>query len=150
MYQENGMLCEFTLMTIGEYRASSATPAPADIRSVSRAASQQQHSRQSSRQPSAELSGKSSRQHSAQVQTPERPASAYMPPPTEPASRSFTRDSEPERPQRPTPPPPKASLDPNSLFLPQDDEEDDRVWGERSYEDEQDVLGWNSHAKAVR
>lgn len=138
MYQENGMLCEFTLMTIGEYRAGSMTPAPADVRSASRAASEQQHSRQPSRQ------------HSAQVQTPERSASAYMPPPTEPASRGFIRDPQSQRQQRPTPPPPKASLDPESLFLPQDDEEDDQVWGERSYEDEHDVLGWDPHAKTVR
>ena len=150
MYQENGMLCEFTLMTIGEYRAGSMTPAPVDVRSASRAASEQQHTRQSSRQRSAEPSGQPSRQHSAQAQTPQRSASAYMPPPTEPASRGFIRDPQSQRQQRPTPPPPKASLDPNSLFLPEDAEEEDRVWGERSYEDEQDVLGWDSHAKTVR
>ena len=72
-----------------------------------------------------------------------------MPPPTEPASRSSARDVQSQRPHRPTPPPPKASLDPESLFLPADDEEDDRIWGERSFEDEQDVLGWNPHANTV-
>ena len=148
-YDEHGMLCEFTLVTIGEYRGSSATPVPANTRSLSRTASEQQRSQQASRQPSPGPSVSSSRQTSAHAQTPKQRVSVDMPPPVEPVSRSSVKDVERQRPLRPTPPPPKASLDPQSLFLPADDEEDERVWGERSYEDEQDVLGWNPHANRV-
>lgn len=40
-------------------------------------------------------------------------------------------------------------MDPESLFLPVDEDED-RVWGERSFDDEEDVLGWNASANHVR
>ena len=148
-YDEHGMLCEFTLVTIGEYRGSSVTPVPADTRSLSRTASEQQRSQQASRQPSPGPSDSSARETSARAQTPKQRVLVDMPPPVEPASRSFGKDVERQRPTRPTPPPPKASLDPESLFLPADDEEDERIWGEKSYEDEQDVLGWNPHANKV-
>ena len=149
VYEEHGMLCEYILMTTGQYRGSSVTPAPTNTRVLSRSASERQRPRQASQQPSPGPPDSSPRQLSAQAQTPEQRASADMPPPVEPASRSFVKDVEHQRPLRPTPPPPKASLDPESLFLPADDEEDERIWGERSYEDEQDVLGWNPHANRV-
>ena len=149
-YHEHGMLCEFTLMTIGEYQGSSARPAPANIRNGSTATSEQHASRQASRQPSMQPSGPPAHQFTAHSQTAEQRKVASMPPPIEPASRSSARDVQSQRPHRPTPPPPKASLDPQSLFIPADDEEDDRVWGERSFgDDEQDVLGWNPHANTV-
>ena len=148
-YHEHGMLCEFTLMTIGEYQGSSATPAPANDRNGLRATSEQHPSRQGSRQPSMQPSGPPTHQITAHLQTPEQRKIASMLPPIEPASRSSARDVQSQRPHRPTPPPPKASIDPGSLFIPADDEEDDRVWGERSFDDEQDVLGWNPHANTV-
>ncbi|CAF9919078.1 MAG: hypothetical protein HETSPECPRED_003939 [Heterodermia speciosa] len=145
-YGEHGMLCEFTLVTIGEYRGGSATPAPTNTRSLSRTESEQRRSQQASQQPEPVPSDPSSRQSSVHAQTLKQRATADMPPPVEPASRSFIKDIERQRPLRPTPPPPKASLDPESLFLPADNMEDENVWDERSYEDEQDVLGWNPHA----
>ncbi|KAL8785282.1 MAG: hypothetical protein Q9195_008701 [Heterodermia aff. obscurata] len=145
-YDEHGMLCEFTLVTLGEYRAGSVTPAPVDTRSLPRTASEQQRSQQTSRQPSPGPSDSSSRQPSTHAQTSKQRASVDMAPPLEPASRSFVKDVERQQPLRPAPPPPKASLDPEPLFLQSDYEETERVWGERSYEDEQDVLGWNPHA----
>ena len=148
-YHEHGMLCEFTLMTIGEYQGSSGTPAPANVRNESRATSEQHPSRQASRQPSMQPSGPPTQHFTARSQTLEQRKVASMPPPIEPASRTSARDIQSQRPHRPTPPPPKASLDPQSLFIPADDEEDDRVWGERSFDDEQDVLGWNPHANTV-
>ncbi|KAK0508589.1 hypothetical protein JMJ35_008865 [Cladonia borealis] len=129
-YNEHGMQCEFTLMTIGEYRGASETPAPAVVRHASPASAANQPSRQSP----------------AQVTSIQKPTS--MPPPTETASRSFTREPQSQRTQRPSPPPPKASLDPESLFLPLDEDED-RVWGERNYDDDEDTLGWNASAKNV-
>ena len=126
-YREHGMQCEFTLMTIGDSRGSSVTPAPAVVRQMSPALGE----RASSRQPT--------------VQSAVQPKTTTMPPPSQPLSRSFTKGSQSQRTQRPSPPPPKASLDPESLFLPAD-EDDDRIWGERNYDNEQDTLGWNASA----
>ncbi|KAI4107403.1 MAG: hypothetical protein L6R37_001634 [Teloschistes peruensis] len=80
-----------------------------------------------------------------------------MPPPSQPASRSFPqapsiqtvpgsfqRESLSQRSSRPSPPPPKASLDPESLFLPAGD--DDQQWDETNYDDDEDVLGWDASA----
>ena len=129
-YHEHGMQCEFTLMTIGDYRGGSVTPAPAAIRQVSAAPAEKTPSRQST------------------VQTVIQPKTSTMPPPSQSLSRSFTREPQSQRLQRPSPPPPKASLDPKSLFLPAD-EDDDRIWGERNYDDEQDTLGWDASANNV-
>ena len=130
-YHEHGMQCEFTLMTIGDYRGDSVTPAPATVRQGSAASAERVLSRQST------------------VQTVVQPKRTTMPPPSQPLSRSFTREPQSQRTQRPSPPPPKASLDPESLFLPAD-EDDDRIWGEKNYDDEQDMLGWDASANNVR
>ena len=130
-YHEHGMQCEFTLMTIGNYRGGSVTPAPAMVRQMSPAPAE----RSLSRQPTA--------------QTVVQPKKTTMPPPSQPLSRSFTKEPQSQRTQRPSPPPPKASLDPDSLFLPAD-EDDDRIWGEKTYDDEQDTLGWDASANNVK
>lgn len=123
-YHENGMQCEFTLMTIGDYRSDSVTSTPAIVRKASSAPKTQQ----SSNQPSAPDRSKA--------------AADAMPPPARPtSSRSLTRELPSQRPRRPSPPPPKASLDPESLFL--SEEEDERKWGEKSFEQEEDTLGWD-------
>ncbi|SLM35461.1 dna repair protein rad9 [Lasallia pustulata] len=130
-YKEKGMQCEFTLMTIGDYREGSVTPAPATNREISIRPAE--------------------RPASVQRPSPARPRSVaeVMPPPIEPASRSFTRESVTQRPRRPSPPPPQASLDPESLFLPAGDD-DDRQWDEKNYnEDEEDTLGWDASAEHV-
>lgn len=129
-YHEHGMQCEFTLMTIGDYRGRSVTPAPAAVRQFSAAPPDRGPSRQST------------------AQTAAQPKTTTMPPPSQPLSRSFTREPQSQRTQRPSPPPPKASLDPESLFLPVD-EDDDRIWGERNYDDKQDTLGWDASANNV-
>ncbi len=129
-YHEQGMQCEFTLMTIGEYRGGSVTPAPAAVRQSSAAPVERPPPRQSIAQPSGP------------------PRAVAMPPPSQPASRSFNKDPQSQRTQRPSPPPPEASLDHESLFVPAD-EDDDRVWGERNYDDDQDTLGWNASVNEV-
>lgn len=129
-YHEHGMQCEFTLMTIGDYRGNSVTPAPAAVRQGSAAPAERATSRQST------------------VQTAVQPKTTTMPPPSQSLSRSFTREPQSQRTQRPSPPPPKTSLDPQSLFLPAD-EDDDRIWGERIYDKEQDTLGWDASANNV-
>ena len=130
-YQEHGMQCEFTLMTIGDYRGGSVTPAPAAVSQTSPAPTEREPSRQST------------------IQTAVQPkATTTMPPPSQPLSRGFNKEPQSQRTQRPSPPPPKASLNPESLFLPAD-EDDDRIWGERNYDDEQDMLGWDASANNV-
>ena len=126
-YQEHGMLCEFTLMTIGEYRGGSITPMPSITRDRS--------------------TRPSTRQEPTQPLVPERSRRGpeAMPPPSQPASRSFVQETTVQRPLRPSPPRPKASIDHESLFLPNDDDDDDdeeRQWAERDYGE--DELGWDA------
>ena len=144
-YQGNGMQCDFTLMTLGDYRGRSVTPAPASNRARSVAASERPPSRPPSEQPSR-LPYHQASQHASNH---EQPAADSMLPPVEPASRSFGKNLPGQRSQRPSPPPPKASVDTQSLFLPADDDEDEQKWGERSYEEEEDTLGWNTNADTV-
>lgn len=127
----HGIDCEYTLATIGEYRGGSETPAPPTTRAGSAQAPTKAPIREEMRQDI------------------QRQPSESMPPPAEPASRRFTRPPPSQQVQRPSPPPPKASLDPDSLFLPAEAEDDDRVWGERNYEDEDDMLGWDLNANTV-
>ena len=123
-YEGDGMLCEFTLMTIGDFRGSSATPAP--VTSAT------------SKQPVAQRPDAGRSRVNADV----------MAPPEKTAVRSFRQDAASQRQQRPSPPPPKASLDNQSLFFPDGDE--DRRWDEdESGDEDQDVLGWDPSADNV-
>ncbi|KAI4173132.1 MAG: hypothetical protein LQ346_008465 [Caloplaca aetnensis] len=149
-YNEVGMQCEFTLMTIGTYRGSSTTPAPvAEGRSTS-LAREDLSTRQVSTPPT-----QASNNLVANNQD-----SGTMPPPSQPASRSFARFSQAntvpeERRQetliqqasRDSPPPPKASMDPHSLFLPTGGAEDEQ-WDEANYGDEEEVVGWDANANS--
>ena len=132
-YQDRGLQCDFTLMTIGDYRGGTVTPAPATV----------------SRQPSAAASIERppARQDSAAKTAAPAPSTINMLPPGQPASRSFAREPQSQKIQRPSPPPPKPSMNPESLFLPQDEDED-RQWGERNYDDE-DTVGWSASAQPV-
>lgn len=137
-YGEHGMQCEFTLMTIGEYRGGSVTPSPTIARNTA-TPRDRQTSRQTSRQPSTvQPSAQDHRQETTNA----------MPPPVQPASRSFTREPPSQRPPRPSPPPPKASIDEESLFVPVDND-DDRRWDERNFDEDEDTLGWDPTAKNV-
>jgi cell cycle checkpoint control protein RAD9A len=129
-YREHGLQCDFTLMTIGDYRGGSVTPASAALRPETTAPGEKPAPRQSPAQASAV------------TRVP------MMPPPSQPASRSFTKEPQSQRTQRPSPPPPRASLATESLFVPMEEDED-RVWGERNYDDDQDRLGWDASADKV-
>ncbi|MCJ1383362.1 hypothetical protein MMC17_006475 [Xylographa soralifera] len=122
-YNEHGMKCKFTLMTIGEYRV---TPAPSVPRNTS--------ARSSVRPEPAKPSQQSESQRRQDS----------MAPPLQPASRSFARESASQRHPRPSPPPPQASIDHQSLFIPEDD--DERRWGEKNYDEDEDQLGWGASA----
>ena len=141
-YEAEGMLCEFTLMTVGESRDASMTPAPAP-------ASVTDRSRQSSvatREPSTRAT--SAREPSMPVQqAPERTNASQMAPPPPPASRGSLRGNTAQGQDRPSQRPPQPSQDPESLFIPVDD--DDHQWDEPNYGDDDDVLGWDASADNV-
>ena len=130
-YSEHGMHSAFTLMTIGEYRGPSTTPAPPVAE-----------------RPAAQADPRPTPRTVSEPTPLPRPSRSTMPPPSQPASRSFTRELQSQRAQRPSPPPPKASLDPESLFIPMDEDED-RQWGERNYDEEEDTVGWSASASRV-
>lgn len=125
-YQSEGLTCEFTLMTIGDYRGVSATPAPVLTKS--------NIARTSNVVPSISKPMK------------ERDVGKTdMPPPQRSLTQSFTESGRPKI-RKPSPPPPQASMDSRSLFLPEDD---DRQWDERTYEEDEDQLGWDASADNV-
>ncbi|KAI9758896.1 MAG: hypothetical protein M1835_000504 [Candelina submexicana] len=123
-YQGHGMICEFTLMTIGEPQGGSATPVPAPVRGQTSNST----SRQGSNLPMQRASG---------------PTQSAMLPPSRMVSRTRAQEPARRRERRPSPPPPKASLESESLFL--SDVQDDRRWDEADYEnDDEDMLGWDA------
>lgn len=126
VYENFGMHCEFTLMTIGDGRASSALPQTKFISTRT----------QSSRQPSAAPVQPSARTTSTMAPPPRPARSKAMPilsqrPPLKPHEihRSTTNETDP---------------DPESLFLPGGDDEQD--WDPPNYdqEPEEEMLGWDA------
>ncbi|KAL8715081.1 MAG: hypothetical protein Q9220_001038 [cf. Caloplaca sp. 1 TL-2023] len=145
-----GMQCEFTLMTVGDYRNSSLIPTPVSVRNSSALSTNIRPSRQNSVQPAQEGSHRVDEgQGKGTMLPPSQPASRSLTggPELQPVPGDFRQESLSQRPSRPSPPPPKASLDPESLFLPA--AEDDRQWDETNYEDEEDTLGWDASAHRV-
>lgn len=128
-YNGEGMRSEFILMTIGDYRATSITP----MRDTSRS------------NPVTTVA----RQH---LETPSSPkmirlAESMPPPPRSVAPSVVWQDSRAPA-LRPSPPPPRPTLDSDSLFLPDDDE--DRRWDPSTYDDDdEEILGWDASADAV-
>jgi cell cycle checkpoint control protein RAD9A len=126
-YQNFGIHSEFTLMTTGDYRGASSTPNPALVTNRS-----------------------FSRQESVAVAAPSRSA-AEMPPPPPPV----VNRPPPSQSQRPTlketmrkAKPKETDTDPDSLFMPVDDEQ---AWDPPNYEEEEEMLGWdatNEHPSA--
>ncbi|KAI9795597.1 MAG: hypothetical protein M1833_006918 [Piccolia ochrophora] len=128
-YDEGGMGCAFTLMTIGDHRGGSLTPAPAIARAASNTTS-----RQASTAPA--------------VHEP-RQNNGSMPPPESTAPRTFQREKANNQPKRPSPPPRKGRLDYESLFYP--DEDDDGRWDAQGADNEdEDMLRWDASADNVR
>lgn len=119
-YGCEGLLCEFTLMTSGDYNGATApsTSAPAP----------QIASRVASRAVSSA--------------TAEARDNRSMPPPIEPASRRSARrqvgSRQPSSPARP-------QDDPESLFVNQGEEEDTQ-WEPMDYNNEEEALGWDASA----
>jgi cell cycle checkpoint control protein RAD9A len=123
-YTDEGMSCEFILMTMGDSRTGSVTPAPGAIRSNS-----------TRPQPKQSLEAVGSRGGS-------------MAPPPRSAAPSVARDTSRAKATRPSPPPPQASFHSDSLFIP--DGDDDRQWDPVNYEDDDgDMPGWNASVDHV-
>jgi cell cycle checkpoint control protein RAD9A len=126
-YGCDGLLCEFTLMTSGDYNAAPPTPTPA---------LQAPGSRQTSRAPS-----------NSTERADTRSMRSDMPPPTEPASRRDRSGRLRNPGSRQTP----VQQDPESLFVPDPDdarrqeEEEDSAWAPLDYEKEE-TLGWDASA----
>ncbi|PGH27058.1 hypothetical protein AJ80_01244 [Polytolypa hystricis UAMH7299] len=119
-YDCGGMACEFTLMTRGEAGDGAASSSNGNARELS--------ARASSRPPAQAASSV------ANQPAPEGRVPARMRSP-QPLVSSL-REASVSLPPRPT-----ASIDPNSLFVPADD---DQQWDEPNYADEEeDILGWD-------
>jgi cell cycle checkpoint control protein RAD9A len=127
-YNDEGMTCEFILMTIGDFRGSSATPGLTGIRSGS--------SRPVAKQPLE-----------ASFTRSDAKATASMPPPPRSAAPSIARETARTRTLGPSPPPPQPSLQSNALFFPEED--DDRRWDPVDEEDEE-MLAWDASGENVR
>jgi cell cycle checkpoint control protein RAD9A len=120
-YGCEGLLCEYTLMTSGDYKAAgAATPASVP---------QQMSSRTTSHTPSI-----------ATERTDNQNFRSAMPPPVEPASWRSARLRNPG--SRKGSSPKAAEPDPESLFVRQ--EEDDARWEPVDYNNEEETLGWDA------
>ncbi|KUJ11758.1 Rad9-domain-containing protein [Mollisia scopiformis] len=126
-YSDEGIMSEFILMTIGESRGGSATPANA--------------SRTGSKRPA-------SKQPLEATSSPKRTATS-MPPPPMNAAPSLNRETTRSRISRPSPPPPQPSVQSQSLFLEGDD---DRRWDPANFdgEEEEEMLLWDTGGEKVR
>ncbi|OCT51025.1 putative DNA repair protein rad9 [Cladophialophora carrionii] len=139
-YGEGGLAAEFTLMTRGSTNVPSNASNASTTTTPARDLSMRPASRNSEK-PAAT---------SRSMQTNPRPAVGVardMPPPP----RTSPRDRE----SMAQPPlaksdslnsavPPSASIDPNSLFIPAD--EDDQQWDEPNFEQEPDIVTWDNTA----
>ncbi|ELR06418.1 hypothetical protein GMDG_02134 [Pseudogymnoascus destructans 20631-21] len=124
-YDDEGVTSEFILMTIGDYKATSAVPLPNAIMGNSTSAPSRQHTEDP---PVANVV----QQAEASMQPPSR---SGAPPATLLGHRAWAL--------RHSPPLPQPSIDSDSLFVP--DDEEDRRWNPSGYggEDEE-LLGWDA------
>jgi cell cycle checkpoint control protein RAD9A len=123
-YSEEGISSEFILMTIGESRATSATPAPNPVRVGSK--------RPASRQPLETSAGQTR-------------GTSQMPPPPTSAAPSLSRDATRARASRASPPPPQPTNQSDSIFVPNDD---DRRWEPAPFDDDEEeemLLQWDDN-----
>lgn len=120
-YTSDGMVCEFTLMTSGDYVAARAPTA--DVRNVS--------SRTASRA-----------QSTATERTDNRSFRSDMPPPAEPASRLPTGRRIPGSRKEASPKPSASQASDQGLFVRQDEE--DSRWEPIDYNNEEETLGWDA------
>lgn len=135
-YEDNGLLAEFTLMTRGSTNVPNTSSASTPARDLSL--------RPGSRPPETPASAAPTRPPSSRpVDTPSMPPPArtsFRDRETGPPTLSKTQSGD-------TAPPPAGSLNPDSLFIPADD--DDQQWDEPNFEREPDIVTWDNTADEV-
>ncbi|KIV89626.1 hypothetical protein PV10_07012 [Exophiala mesophila] len=130
-YESNGLLAEFTLMTRGSSNVPTASNASTPAREISM--------RPASRPPEGSTTP------APAAPTTTRSGSGDMPPP---AVRNTFRDATPslaKQDQANVAPTPSATINPDSLFIPADD--DDQQWDAPNFEDEPDIVTWDNTAQ---
>ena len=123
-YSQHGMQCEFVLATTGDWTNDTASPATVVSRNS--------------------LSRPVTSNSSNGIQLPQRSQrtiATEMPPPVQSASPTLDREISTQRPSRPSPPAPRASVNEESLFM-DEDGEDDQVLGENNYDEDEGELRW--------
>jgi cell cycle checkpoint control protein RAD9A len=145
-YESEGIRCEFILMTTYHLKEGNATLANGSVRAGGPRPRSKQGSVSAAARPTPPAAIVSRR-----LQVPA--ADAAMPPP---ASRPTPRESPTELTKapinRPSPPPPQASLEASGLFVPEND--NDRRWNaddsdENDDDDDGGMLGWGVGADNV-
>lgn len=126
-YNDEGMACEFILMTIGDSKGISTTQSLAGSRSG--------QTRPTVRNP---LDASSTRSGSI--------SATSMPPPPRSVAPSIAREATRSKTRVPSPPPTQPSLQSDALFFPEED--DDRRWDPVDVEDEE-MLAWDASADNV-
>lgn len=126
-YARDGILAEYTLMTRGHLsnvpnESTASTPArDLSVKPVSRA---------------------SNNDDAPSIPAKTQSVPAMPPPSVTTARRETLPESEAtEPPRRKSQPAPSASINPDSLFIPADD---DQEWDEPNYEEEPDIVTWNA------
>lgn len=129
-YDRDGIVCQFTLMTTGYFRGGTATPAPLIAPRASTTSSRQEY------------------RPTGTAETPASPARSLPARPrmgAETSAPTLTGHSKP----RPSQPRPKTSLEYDSLFFPEQAE--DQRWNDEGPRHEDDgVLGWDASGNNVR
>ncbi|KIV84811.1 hypothetical protein PV11_00568 [Exophiala sideris] len=135
-YEDQGLLAEFTLMTRGSTNVPNSSNAGTPARDLSL--------RPGSRPPETPASA------APTLPASSRPAdTASMPPPARASFRDpDTAASNLSKTQSgDSAPPPAGSLNPDSLFIPADD--DDQQWDAPNFEEEPDIVTWDNTADEV-
>ena len=126
-YTQEGLTCQFTLMTAGDYSGTPATSAP-----VSAAPTQPASRDQSIVSPAAEIS---------------RPKAKDMPPPAEQNKRKSLRKLGQNESHGQITSQQRAKEVSESLFVPM--EEEDHRWDPTEYEEDEETLGWDTNVSNV-
>ncbi|EXJ90578.1 hypothetical protein A1O1_03681 [Capronia coronata CBS 617.96] len=140
-YEENGLLAEFTLMTRGSANVPTTFNASTPARDLSM--------RPVSRPPESEASAMAGGADSASATAAPSAQDATMPPP----ARTTLRDRDSVAPalaqsnSGDSTLAPSGSINPNSLFIPADD--DDQQWDAPNFEEEPDIVTWDNTTDEV-
>ncbi|KEF59798.1 uncharacterized protein A1O9_04646 [Exophiala aquamarina CBS 119918] len=134
-YESNGLVAEFTLMTRGTSNVPNTSQASTPAREISM--------RSASRPPETLIGTEAS----TAVKAKRQAKSAEMPPPARTSFHDTAQPSLTKTGSRDGAPAPSASINPDSLFIPADD--DDQQWDEPNFEEEADIVTWDNTSEDV-